>query len=266
MSLPSYQLLHSAVGMAGFEPAAPCPPDKCSTRLSHIPLVTVTAEVLLQKVCYNGRMARPQLRPPKIELEALYLQEGLTLRMIASRFGVCRTTVSKWMALHGLSSRLPGRKRGPSIEGEVLRKVVASSVSFAEVLRRLELPKTGSSHLRVKRLTRQLGLDTSHFLGQRSNQGTRHRGNRRKPWQEILVKRLSGSRSSVAQLRRALQEIGRSPVCCKCKQEGSWQGEPLVLETHHVNGDPLDDRPENLERLCPNCHSQTKNHRFKKRL
>ena len=30
-----------------------------------------------------------------------------------------------------------------------------------------------------------------------------------------------------------------------------------MLQLHHKNGNPLDDRLENLQILCPNCHSQT---------
>jgi 5-methylcytosine-specific restriction endonuclease McrA len=29
------------------------------------------------------------------------------------------------------------------------------------------------------------------------------------------------------------------------------------MQLHHVNGDGLDNRLENLELLCANCHSQT---------
>jgi 5-methylcytosine-specific restriction endonuclease McrA len=29
------------------------------------------------------------------------------------------------------------------------------------------------------------------------------------------------------------------------------------MALHHINGDRLDNRLENLELLCPNCHSQT---------
>jgi 5-methylcytosine-specific restriction endonuclease McrA len=47
----------------------------------------------------------------------------------------------------------------------------------------------------------------------------------------------------------------------ECERCGvtAWQGKPLSLELHHVNGDGLDNRLENLEVLCPNCHSQTSN-------
>ena len=44
--------------------------------------------------------------------------------------------------------------------------------------------------------------------------------------------------------------------CAECGI-AEWLGEPLILELHHVNGDGKDNRLENLQLLCPNCHSQT---------
>jgi hypothetical protein len=38
--------------------------------------------------------------------------------------------------------------------------------------------------------------------------------------------------------------------CNRCH----WKRYPEVLQAHHRNRDKTDDRPENLELLCPTCH------------
>ena len=45
----------------------------------------------------------------------------------------------------------------------------------------------------------------------------------------------------------------------KCEKCGitDWQGEPISLQIHHINGVHNDNRLENIQILCPNCHSQT---------
>lgn len=48
---------------------------------------------------------------------------------------------------------------------------------------------------------------------------------------------------------------------CECCGLTEWQGKRLPLEVHHINGDRTDQRRENLQILCPNCHSITENWR-----
>lgn len=67
----------------------------------------------------------------------------------------------------------------------------------------------------------------------------------------------AGRRRCRAHVKLRLIDAGlKEPRCERCGLT-EWRSEPLPLELHHVNGDGLDNRLENLELLCPNCHSQT---------
>lgn len=48
----------------------------------------------------------------------------------------------------------------------------------------------------------------------------------------------------------------QSNKCAHCGIS-EWQGNPIVLELEHKDGDSSNNHLNNLECLCPNCHSQT---------
>lgn len=69
----------------------------------------------------------------------------------------------------------------------------------------------------------------------------------------------SGRRQHRGTLKRAILREGLKQAQCEACGIDQWLGAPLSLALHHINGDGHDNRLENLQLLCPNCHSQTEN-------
>ncbi len=77
---------------------------------------------------------------------------------------------------------------------------------------------------------------------------------RLEPIEQWLV---AGRRRNRHDLKSRLIAEGLKEATCEQCGRTEWRGRALSLELHHINGDGLDNRLENLAILCPNCHSQT---------
>lgn len=77
------------------------------------------------------------------------------------------------------------------------------------------------------------------------------------PMEQLLVVGRKGT--SRTHLKNRLIKEGLKKNRCEICGIAEWRGEPLSMELHHVNGIGTDNRLENLQLLCGNCHSQTDN-------
>ena len=73
------------------------------------------------------------------------------------------------------------------------------------------------------------------------------------------------STKKINRLKDRLINSGLKENKCEVCGITEWQNKPIVLQLHHINGNHKDNNIENLQILCPNCHSQTDNYCSKNR-
>ncbi|MFP3992151.1 HNH endonuclease [Streptomyces sp. E11-3] len=140
-----------------------------------------------------------------------------------------------------------------------LREAVALSTSVAEVVRRLGISQVGGNQAHIGRRIAAMGIDTSHFQSTRRG---RPKGSLGTP---LALRAPEDGRVPGDRLRRELLKVGVPETCAVCKTGTVWNQRPLRLEVDHINGEWWDNRPENLQLLCPNCHAVTDTYRGRKR-
>lgn len=129
---------------------------------------------------------------------------------------------------------------------EQLTEAVSSCSSYKDVVEKLGLSSSSNrTRDRIRMRCDELELDRSHFVW--GFQGSR----RHRPDSEVFK---NGVQYSATTRRRFLEKV---PYRCNKCGISEWQGKPITLQVEHKDGSQFNNILENLELLCPNCHSQT---------
>lgn len=135
----------------------------------------------------------------------------------------------------------------PQLTQEEWIEIVNQSKSFSEVAKKLKMKRST-----VTQKIRNLEIDISHFMG------CAHRPT---PIDQLLI---NGTVKRNGTIKKRILDHQLIKYKCKiCELEPWWHNKELVFELDHINGNPCDNRLENLRFLCPNCHSQTNNNKGK---
>lgn len=93
-------------------------------------------------------------------------------------------------------------------------------------------------------------------------QALARRNAKTKQWLETGEAYIGGRREHY--IRQYLSDA-QSGCCAICDGANAWQGLPLALVLDHMDGDPTNNRRENLRLICPNCDSQLPTYKSRNR-
>lgn len=141
-----------------------------------------------------------------------------------------------------------------NINESEFKEIVKNSNSYADVCRKIGWKPHGGNYKYVKKYINELELDISHFtMKGKINSGVKYNE------KSVECYLTTDSYVKADRLKWKLFSTGLKKYRCEKCGRTHWEGEQIILQLHHINGDNTDNRLENLQVLCPNCHSQTDN-------
>ena len=128
---------------------------------------------------------------------------------------------------------------------ELIMQMIEQELPKYEIAKRLNCKQaTLDSYLK------KLNIE---YKGQQHKKGQQKGPNKYKPASYYLGE--NAQYLSSYKLKQKLIRDGLKRNCCEICGCSEWQGKELPLELHHKDGNHFNNTLDNLQILCPNCHS-----------
>lgn len=194
------------------------------------------------------------------ENEILKIKElrksGLSYAQIARKLSITKSQAAYYskIDLDEYNKNLAAKRKYENYVCELAKK----TRNFNQLCKVLGKRPTNETIRLLKNILEKNKVDYSHFI----SEPEKYNGfQRKKEISELLV---NGKVVSVTHLKERLLNEGLKEYKCEKCGRTEWEGKKIPLQLHHINGDRTDNRLENLQVLCPNCHALTDNYCGKK--
>lgn len=138
---------------------------------------------------------------------------------------------------------------------EFLETAITKCNNKADLCRELGIKPIGGNYKIVDNYITIYNLDVSHFKKEPWNKRKNYISSYTKDIKDVLIENSTYTNTGSLK-KRLIKEGYKQHKCELCGYEEN-------VELHHINGQPTDNRLENLQILCPNCHAKTENFRGK---
>lgn len=140
------------------------------------------------------------------------------------------------------------------ISKEEAEKIVKECYSIADFCRKVGWQPRGDNYKIFHKYVKQYNLDISHFTGNKTNlNNLLNVGISKEEFfkKDKLIK--------ACDIKKKIFKEGLKENKCEICGLTEWLNNPIKLQIHHIDGDHMNNGIENIQLLCPNCHSQTEN-------
>lgn len=141
---------------------------------------------------------------------------------------------------------------------EELQKLLNESNSYSDILRKLGMSAHGNNLKTLYKIINEYNLDISIISNNKTNYYRNLIKNipKKISLSDILNNKVVYKSHN---LLDRLVKAGLKELRCEKCGITEWNNDIIKFHLHHKDGDHNNNRLENLEVLCPNCHSQTGN-------
>lgn len=194
------------------------------------------------------------------ELEVLKLRkQGLSYSEICKKLGMHKSLVAYYSKKHTIEEKLKSEKEKDEQTKEyemIICENVYKATSISNLCKILGKRPTNNNLYYINKIIEKYNIDISHFLIANTK---KHINIATVSHAAYFVLDETKLKQSAHVKNRILKYNIKEYKCEQCHNT-IWNNRPIPLELHHINGNRFDNRLENLQLLCPNCHAQTDNY------